>query len=503
MPLQPSSLMGLAKARLRKLKESQAESAVIDCPDPVEFCVKYLGFHPWTRQAEFLRAIADHPKVAVRSGHKVGKSTGAAALGLWWLYTHSRGKVIMTSPGHRQISEILWPEVIRLHRNARVPLAGIPSANPNGGLTLPDGRRLFGFATNETEKMGGFSGENLLFIVDEASGVEKMIFDAIEGNRAGGAREFLIGNPTKTSGVFFDAFTKDREEWKLVHVSSEESPNVTGIGTPVPGLATREWVDEKARSWGEENPLYQIRVRGNFPSQAENAVMGLALIEAAAKGWRPPVFDDGPLELGVDPARFGVDETVIVARRGLYADMPIALRSMNGPDVAGKVMEVVRAHMAVDAKGAPIEKPRVKVDVIGIGASVFDFLAQQKTIEAVPVNVGKSADDDLHALLRDRLWFNCAEWLKEGGKLPPHDGLMAQLIAPTYSFTLTGKRKVQGKDEMKKAGGRSPDHADALNLAVFHAPVWIVDNRSEHDSPDTDAYKDQEQPLVTNLQGFV
>jgi hypothetical protein len=419
-----------------------------------------------------MRAVATHSRVAVRSSHKAGKSSGSAALALWWLYTKERALVIMTSAGHRQVSEILWPEVKRLHRNALTPLGGKLSISPNGGLTLPDGRRLFGFATEDTERMGGYSGSNLLFIVDEASGVSKEIFEAIEGNRAGGASLFMIGNPTQTAGVFYDAFTSKRDFWKTLHISAYDTPNSTKKEPAVAGLATPEWIEEKRKEWGPKSPLFAIRVLGEFPSQAANSVIGLQALENSIQKWRPPQPEDGPLEIGCDPARYGADETVIVARRGLYAYDPITLKNMSGPEVAGQVIELARRLVWRDSEGRALEKPIVKVDVIGVGASVFDALSPSTFVETVGINVAESAGDDLHERLRDRVWFAAAEWLANGGALPPHSGLQAELISPTYSFTPRGRRKVESKDELRKRTGRSPDHADAFCLAIYNAPVF-------------------------------
>ncbi|HLY21543.1 MAG TPA: terminase family protein [bacterium] len=283
--------------------------------DPVGFFCDVLGLVPWARQREVLEAVLRHPRVAVRSGHKVGKSASAAGLALWWAATRPRSRVVLTSASYRQIRSILWRELKTLHAAARPPLGGELHAHPDAGLQFSDGREIVGFNTTEPERMSGISGANLLFILDEASGIPDQIFQAIEGNRAGGARLVLFSNPTRTSGTFFDAFGTKREFWHVIHISSEETRNAQEGRDVIPGLATREWIEEKRREWGETSPLYQVRVRGDFPSQAENAIIGLALVEDATVRWvETPA--EGRLTLGVDVARFGDDETVIFPVRG-------------------------------------------------------------------------------------------------------------------------------------------------------------------------------------------
>jgi phage terminase large subunit len=432
--------------------------------DPVAFAQEKLGLRIWDRQAEILLECAKRLRVAVRSGHKIGKSTAAAVLALWFVYCFKGARVVMTSSTDRQVRRILWREVRRLYASLRGEFGVDIALAPDTGLQLPDGREIVGFSTKEPERIAGFSGENLLFIVDEASGVPEPIFEAIEGNRAGGARLVLFSNPTNTSGYFFEAFTTKCEFWsperngRLIHVSSEEAAAVK-----IPGLATQAWIDEKVDEWGVESPLFQVRVKGNFPTQADNAVIGLQLVEAAHARWEADAEEpDAPLELGVDVARYGDDDSVITARRGLYVWPPVVIHGQDTIQIAGKVLEIARARRR------PREKVRVKVDGIGVGAGVVDQLKQHRTeVDVLDINVAERATDDTYARLRDQIWFAIRDWLKEGGAMPEDARLDAELVAPTYSFDPQGRIKVESKDETKKRLKRSPDRADSLGLAIY------------------------------------
>jgi hypothetical protein len=67
--------------------------------------------------------------------------------------------------------------------------------------------------------------------------------------------------------------------------------------------------------------------------------------------------------------------------------------------------------------------------------------------------------------LRDELWFKGREWFQDKAcSMPKDDALIAELTAPTYAFTSTGKMVVESKADMKKRGMRSPDLADAFLL---------------------------------------
>src|SRR5207253_6893845 len=92
--------------------------------DPVRFVREVLGSELWSRQAEILEAVRDHPQVTVRSGHGVGKTFVAACAALWWLYSHRPSLVLTTAPTARQVEHLLWGEIGRLCARARHPLPG-------------------------------------------------------------------------------------------------------------------------------------------------------------------------------------------------------------------------------------------------------------------------------------------------------------------------------------------------------------------------------------------
>ncbi len=457
----------LTPAQLSKLSESdRLEIALaveqLELADPVIFSERVLGIRAWSRQAEIMRAVRDHERVAVRSGHKVSKSCTAACLALWYYHNRPNSLVVLTSSTDDQVRLILWAELRRLYLRAPELLGGELHESHRVGLTNKDGRRIVGLASNKGENMAGFSGMDLLFIADESSGIEDTIFDAIEGNRAGGARILMLGNPTRQSGRFYEAFHDERGFWHQMHVSSEETPNVTEGRIVVPGLATREYIEEKRAEWGENSPLYMIRIKGDFPDRASDAVIGLDLVESASVGWRLPVPTDGPLEIGVDVARFGEDDTVIQARRGLFAYAPVVFGNSDIVRVVSEIKRVLNRLTYGD------ERPLVRVDGSGVGGGVVDLLRKSRDVEVTDANASARPTNEDYSRLRDQLWGGLRDWLRAGGKVP-HDRRLAQeMAAPTYSFDTKGRIKVENKDDIRKKlrPQRSPDRADALALAV-------------------------------------
>lgn len=456
--------------------------------NPLAFATQKLGVNLWSRQVEILEAVGRYQSVAVRSGHKVGKSMLGACIALWWLYCYDDARVILTAPTEQQIDDIIWREIGlpreggSLYQRVREEFGG-PQKWPGRskqGLDLARGGQMFGLATNTVERAAGISGAHLLFIADEASGVAEQFFVVLAGNRAGGARFVMLSNPTRTSGFFYDAFHMQRELWtppmgQSFHVSSEESPNVIAGRTVIPGLAGPDYPASSKLAWGEDSAIYDVRVRGDFPRQATNCIVGLGLVEEAIKRHSAPRDAEPvePLELGVDVARYGDDESTIAPRRGMHAYPIRPFRNLDGPQLAGEVMKVVR-----EMRRDETERVKVKVDIIGVGASPYDSLKpfDRKEIDLVGVNVGSRPTATTTKLqfakLRDQLWFALADWLREGGAIPDDPLLVSELIAPTYSFDAAARVVVQPKDEIQEQlkPRRSPDRAEALMLSVYSPP---------------------------------
>ncbi len=438
-------------------------------------------------------------------------STLIAIIALWWWVTRSNARVIMTAPTARQIRSILWREVTRLWGIASERLKAIGGIGghlhklPELGLQHVDNgeqSEIIGFSTTQPERMAGLSGENILFLIDEASGVEASIFEAVDGNRAGGASCIMFSNPTQTSGEFYNAFNGKKGLYTTFSFSSEETPNVKCGRKVIPGLATRQWIEEKREEWGPDylnDPRYRVRVLGEFPLNASDQVISPADTDRAKANWflfaanvlgRVKLLEDSanwskiirtpselalvrgawmnttdPLQIGVDPAHYGDDLTVIYARRGLRAFRPVVRKHGDGQEVADAVLELVRSM-----RHGVHEVPPVLLDVIGVGVSAYDHLKLSNEIKLKPVNSGKAPTDgnvDEYVNLRAEIGFNVRKWIRRGGGFEPEQCLEDDLLAPRYSLDGVGRVQIESKKDLKKRLGHSPDYGDGFGLAVF------------------------------------
>ena len=468
--------------------------------DPVRFFREILGVEPWSKQLEIIEAIRAHKRVAVKSGHKVSKSHTLAGVALWFYCSFPDARVIMTSTTSRQVDDILWRESRMMRarcglcveckkKNEDRPLSerievpcehsawidGDMGEMARTGLKSEDFREVKGFTAREAEAVAGISGRHLLYLLDEASGIKAEIYEAIEGNRAGGARVCLAGNPTKTSGEFYDAFNGKARFYSTHTISSEDTPNnVYGDDDPraIPGLAGREWIEEKEEEWGRESALFKVRVLGEFAELEEGKIFSIHTIAEAEGRWHDTLFA-GRLRIGLDVAGSGVgaDECVWAPCRGQKIGSLVAMRGLTPEAIVMHTVGMVR-DLRLDR-----ELPVVVLDREGkVGAEVYgafsSYLAskEEPEFELLVVRASDRAHRDplLYDRQRDCLAGVFLDWIRDGGAIPSDTKLAAEMHAFEWREQVsTGRVKITPKVEVKKLLKRSPDRYDACVLAVW------------------------------------
>lgn len=479
-----------AKLKARQAQRSAPTTRQISTAakaDPSVYAEEVFGLTVWTRQREVLTAVRDHDRVSVRSGHKVSKSTSAAVV-VWWFTSdpdaRPAARAIVTAPTGRQVSEIVWREVIALRDRAakRGYVLPVPGQRPGTGVRWGDGREIIGFTIDEQqpEAIAGFSGAHLQFVLDEASGIDDRVFEALDGNAAAGARFFLISNPTRTSGAFFES-QQPRGDYHPLHISSEQSPNITGEAR-IPGLATREWRDRMVEKYGADSLWVAVRVRGEFPSGSDDEVFGAGLVSAAMQRVAP-LEETERLVCGLDVAGYGGDENILAPRRGQRSLPLVTIPAGESVDIAAAA---IRAARKLRRHGD--ERVQINVDANGVGAGVYSVLVAdafehdgetfrpRDEIDAVAVMTAERAGDAAqYTNLRSDLHFIGRDYLRAGGSLPDDEELSIELRAPRYALDRTNRIQVELKAKIRARLGRSPDRADAWLLSLY-----------EQDEPDLD-----------------
>lgn len=454
--------------------------------DPSAFAEDVWGSQLWSGQAEIMRAVARSDRVTVRSGHKTGKSRSCAILAIWWALTRLMGRVVMTSASGRQVSEILWPEVVRLRTDAKIPLGGDIAKNPDGGWRFDSGAEIVGFSTDKPERVAGFSGADLFFIADEASGIPDRIYKAINGNLAGGGKILALSNPTRLSGWHYDTQHEARNRWDKIVLSSFECAKRWPNEAPkARGLATIGWCQEEIDRLGERDPDVLVRVFGEYPDNEVGSFIGRDIVGPAIVRGDGDVHEDGVLQIGIDLSGEGKDKTVFCDRRGqrLFAPKVLFRPSTN------EIVKGLIAHIRRVRRG--IENVRAVFDASGLGVHAVGFFETEiqrpeyggefENVEVVRVVASESATEPKFVRMRDQLWGGLKRFLENGGALPDDDAtrdedeisLSADICAPKFELTENSQIKIESKKELRKRLGRSTDLADAACLATFE------DNRDQ------------------------
>jgi phage terminase large subunit len=423
--------------------------------DPVRFVREMLGADPYEYQREFLEALArNERKMSVKSGHGTGKSTTASWAMLWFLLLRYPVKVVVTAPTSSQLFDAMFAELKRWINELPKELQELLNVKSDRVELLRAPAEAFiscRTARAETpEALAGVHSDNVLLIVDEASGVPEQVFEAAAGSMSGhNATTLMLSNPTRSSGTFFESHNRMANSWWTRTWSCEDSP-----------LVSDEFVDEMRLRYGEESNAFRVRVLGQFPLSDDNTIIPFHLVEAAQHR-DVVVADDTDVVWGLDVARFGSDATALCKRQG---PVVTELRSWRGLDLMQTTGRVVAEYEALPPSKRPTE---ILVDSIGVGSGVVDRL-RELDLPVRGINVAESPSmGDTYMNLRSELWFKCKAWLEDRScKLPKDDQLQAELTAIRYSFTSSGKMKAESKDEMRRRGVGSPDLADALCLTM-------------------------------------
>ena len=457
--------------------------------NPVGWVQKILGEDPWGRQRDILNAVRDNKTTAVKSANGVGKTWLIARLALWFGATHSPSIVITTAPTDRQVRAITWKEIKTAYAKARKPLGGRLLSQE---LRWRDDWWILGFTAsdNDPTRFQGFHELNAMVIVEEACGVSRQIYEAVDSIlTSANCRRVEIGNPTNPATEFGDSFKTPGV--KKISITAYDSPNLAAFGIteediaartwrekvtgplPYPKLVTPEWVAERYARWGPNNPLYRARVLAEFPDLGVDNLIPLSLIEAAQRRELEPTK---PSVLGVDVARYGDDQCAIYHRQGPVVRLIERFGKVDTMTTAGHVIK------AADRAGAT----QANIDVVGLGAGVVDRLREvrQKTPERVPKIVEASAGSnalDTEEFINARAeWYDGLRERFETGDIdidPADDDLAGELAEIKWKPDSRGRTTIEEKDKMKARLGRSPDSADAVSIAFMPVRRYATTHR--------------------------
>jgi hypothetical protein len=452
----------------------------------------FKGPRKWQR--EVLQTIADHIKQnngkvdydtlrhAVSSGRGIGKSALVSWITIWMLTTRIGSTTIISANSESQLRSVTWAEITKWLATAINSHWFEVSATrlmPAKWLTelverdLKKGTRYWGVegrlwsAENPDAYAGVHNFDGVLVVFDEASGIDDSIWAVTSGfftENTPNRFWMAFSNPRRNTGYFYEAFNSKREFWTTKVVDAR---TVEGTDKQV----YQQIIDE----YGADSSQAHVEVYGQFPSEGDDQFISASLVDEAMK--RPKYQDaSAPIVIGVDPARFGADATVIAIRQG--RDI-IAIQRHRGDDtmtVVGHVIEAIDQYRPT----------LVVIDEGGLGAGIVDRLKEQR-YKVKGINFGnKSTNPIMYGNKRAEMWGKMKDWLKTAS-IPLDRFLKTDLISPMMKPDSKGTIFLESKKDMKARGLASPDAADAI-CVTFAFPVA---HREARESTQRRTYSDR------------
>jgi hypothetical protein len=463
------------------------------------FAEEVLNVRLDPQQQEILNAVQTSKMVAVASGTARGKDFVAAVAALCFFYLTPKfdkktgdlienTKVAMTAPTGRQVSNIMYPEIVRMYSSAKLKL--------HGRLVSNDIRTEFaewfltGFKAddNATEAWSGFHAVNTMFVVTEASGISEATFAAIEGNLQSNSKILIVFNPNNSIGYAAKAMSSPR--WKAYRLDDLTAPNVLEKKKIYAGQVDYEWVKDKVETWcttiteddfnegkGDfdwegklyrPNDLFRVKVRGMFPEVSEDVLIPFSWVELANERWQQRKSENlkGVRRIGVDVAGMGRDASVLCHRFNDYVTQFDVHQSDGEADhmkIAGMTFNYLEKAKQATAF----------IDTIGEGAGVYSRLLEMGCRNAISCKFSESAMNLTDVTeqyefinMKAYLYWAIRDWLNPAfgseACLPPVSQLTQELIEVKYLFQSNGKIQIEPKEVTKERLGRSTDYMDAL-----------------------------------------
>lgn len=430
---------------------------------------------PWqirilTMIAEGLVTAKEAIQLAVASGHGVGKSALVSIIILWAFSTAPDTRGVVTANTETQLKTKTWAELGTWFNmfigkeHFTLTATALFSKDPSRERTWRID--MIAWSEKNPAAFAGLhnKGKRLLLVMDEASEIPDIIHEVAEGAMTDADTEIIwlmFGNPTRNSGRFKEAFAGGRfaSFWKTFQLDSRTV-----------AITNKRRLQAWIEAYGDDSDFVRIRVKGEFPRKGLMEFFSAADIDAAMVR-EVHIAPTDPLALGVDVARYGMNNSVIFPRKGRDA-RSIPRRSYNGIGTIELAQNVINMQQELHADG-------LMVDGGGVGGGVIDFV-RHSHVFCFEVQFG--GKDIIH----NTVWGNTGEkyannraaiygalrsWLKTGA-LPNDPELKRQLLSIRYTHNVKDEILLESKEDLvdEDGNGVSVDDIDALAI-TFSYPL--------------------------------
>lgn len=465
---------------------------------PVAFGHDVLGADNDEFQRRFLNSLVCNQRTGIAGAKGIGKGF-AVSQGIWWfMSTRPKAKVGLIAAAATTVKANIWQELAtfygrspwlqqmfemgdRMIRSKKHPQEHFVLARQGSARYSKRG----GAGEKQAEGLSGMYAEDVMWVADEATAIDDVVLRTIDTsvNRPG-HRFAMLANPIRTSGFFHDVFMVPRfqQGWTCMNVPYTASRM---SGTPEGIIERDRWI----RQWGEESAFVQAFVYGQFPKAGQgDTIYRPGELMAAFMLTREPDMSE-PLDIGIDPARFGTDECAFVVQRDNVGLEMLTIGKIDQVDLVGRAIGLARKWHGVEKEReltkAEMKNTRFRIDV-GLGVGPIDVLRKTGFL-VVGVDNGRSATRKMkqrYANLGTELWCETREhavlneatplamggMIVNGRPIDPIEGepiLIHQLCSRPYTYPVSagGKMRMLSKEELRRNMDGSPDRADAWLLA--------------------------------------
>lgn len=518
--------------------------------DPVGYIIDRLGWTPWTGTADrpgqlealkayelALRQLHERDdweqgrkeahelrhwqpgqviknRIRIEAGHTIGKTKWAGGVISHFFDTCAPSIIYTFAPSWEQINDLLWKEIRTDRRRGNLPgrvLDGKPQLNYTANH-FAKGRATSNANGRGTERVQGQHGKYLMFVLDEAEGIDEYVWRAVESMTSGGiAIVLMLANPRTRTSQFHKQ--RSRSDVANFRISCLWHPNVVQDREVVPGAVRRDYVLRMLEGHAEPAPAhdpdshtfdlpfdvevggrthpagtvfkpdaeFMFRVLGIAPANiADDTFVPSGRYEAATQR-EPDGAEAHKARMGVDAARYGTDMGTLYVRHAGAVWRAAQFAKQDGYAYYVTIREeaqrlraqgVTSLHVRVDAGG-------------GFGGSVTDLLNHDPDLrdwfddfEVVEVHFnGEPMTPESYDDLVTEMYADVGESLKGLALVDVPEALEADLTERAYRWVNRQGRavkKLADKESFRKAKGRSPDDGDGCVLAV--ASDFLFDN---------------------------
>lgn len=447
--------------------------------DPVFWAEHVLGIYTWHKMREVMYSVRDNKRTAVKAAHGMSKTFSAAVIATWFYNVFPDSKVITTAPIFPQVDKLLWGEIRSFYQKFSKSILIGECLTTEVRDRKHAKHEMIGFSTDDPARAEGFHAPNLLYIFDEAKGIDQWMWDSAKGAMNAGNPRWLAISTTDGVQVgeqYYECF-QDGSPWNCISISAFDSPDVTGekfqgltpdetriertydeLGAQISG---QDYIDDGLRDWGAGSVMYRTKVLGDIVDEGSDAAISYKDVKQMFKNFEDENFDNkGVIEVGVDVARKGADSTKMYKRKGMKIIDKKSVNKMDTMEVVHEVEKFVDYNKEI----------LIKIDSTGLGVGPYDRL-KELDYNVVPIVFGSNGkDNDRYQDCIAEMWYEVSDIIKDISC--PYDKELEKELINRLKTPLDkrGRRGIEGKKDYKKRTGRgSPDNADSF-LLCFYQP---------------------------------